>query len=270
MTNSGGDLGLRRSAVGGFRRADVEILVARLRAENERLARRVEEAWRRLQVLEADLATTRSDNDALRAREQAALAHASELEAAAEARALRMLAEAGEGAARLHEDAAARTEQLAAQVDELVRVKESLMESIRDVLRDFGYVVERIDRGERVLADEPAAGKPARTTRAAAPPAGEDEPEPVFDARVEIEAGPFIDFATLSAFERALTLLPRVEDVYVRRFAADRAVIELTLAEPAPLLQALERALPYDIDVTAYEHGRISLDIVSFAAVEGR
>jgi hypothetical protein len=85
--------------------------------------------------------------------------------------------------------------------------------------------------------------------------------ETVFDTRVELDAGPFSDFAALSAFERALAHMPKVEDVYVRRLADDRALIELTLAEPAPLLDTMRASLPYSLDVRSANRTKIVVDV---------
>lgn len=91
----------------------------------------------------------------------------------------------------------------------------------------------------------------------------EEEPEPLFETRVELDAGPFTDFAALSAFERALAHLPKVEDVYVRRLADDRALIELTLSEPAPLLTEMRASLPYSIDVRSANRSKLVVNVAA-------
>ena len=83
----------------------------------------------------------------------------------------------------------------------------------------------------------------------------------MFEARVELDAGPFLDFAALSAFERALAQLPKVEDVYVRRLAEDRALIELALAEAAPLLSLMRDTLPYQLEVRSANRAKIVLNV---------
>ena len=79
------------------------------------------------------------------------------------------------------------------------------------------------------------ASPAARISAARVPAARRRWRNPVFETRLELDAGPFSDFAALSAFERALAHLPKVEDVYVRRLADDRALIELTLNKVATL-----------------------------------
>jgi hypothetical protein len=85
--------------------------------------------------------------------------------------------------------------------------------------------------------------------------------EPVLEGQVELDAGPFPDFASLSTFERALARLPRVEDVYVRRLADDRAMIEVTLSEPGPLLSMLRESLPYEVEVRNVGESRLVINV---------
>ena len=92
--------------------------------------------------------------------------------------------------------------------------------------------------------------------------------EQIFETRVELDAGPFSDFASLSAFERSLSHLPRVEDVYVSRLAGDRAPIQLTLSEPSPLLQAMRETLPYSFEVHSASRAKIVLNVVAQSPAE--
>ncbi len=102
-----------------------------------------------------------------------------------------------------------------------------------------------------------------------APAAAEPDEHQVFETSVELDAGPFADFGSLSAFERSLAALPGVDDVYVRRLADDRAIIELTLAETAPLLPAMRESLPYEIVVRSASSTALVLDVAPPAS-EGR
>jgi cell division septum initiation protein DivIVA len=110
-------------------------------------------------------------------------------------------------------------------------------------------------------APPPAAPQPVPPTVAASAPAEPEREELVFEVRVELDAGPFSDFAALSAFERTLAHLPKVEDVYVRRLADDRALIELTLSEPSRLLDAMHQSLPYSLEVRTADQSRIVVDV---------
>jgi DivIVA protein len=130
---------------------------------------------------------------------------------------------------------------------------------------------------ELTAAAVPAAEAPPGEAPAAAEAvsAAQPEPEPdeqLFETRVELDAGPFTDFAALSAFERTLAHLEKVEDVYVRRLADDRALIELTLGEPSRLLEAMRHTLPYSIDVRSADGAKIVMDVSvqAPAAIPGR
>jgi cell division septum initiation protein DivIVA len=108
---------------------------------------------------------------------------------------------------------------------------------------------------------------PAAAMAGASTEASDDQ---LFGVKVELDAGPFADFGSLSAFERALALLPRVEDVYVRRLAADRALIELTLGEEGPLIAAMRESLPYEFAVREASSTTLVLDVTSPEAAENR
>lgn len=346
---------LRRRLFGGYREADVDVLVGKLELRLSRLQADLEGAVSKRRDLEAEVRTLRSEVETQRMREyelaQAvgnAHRRAAEIEEAAELAAKARLAESEEQAARIRSDATVRTEDLARQVDELLRLKSSISVQLRTVLRDFDHVISRIERGETItplvtVAAAEAAAAPVATPppapapvaqpapqpeaalaqraepQPAPPPAAEPwpsqavRPEPadvapatepprapepapvapppaptpepalatltvapgvavdlVFDKRVELDAGPFADFAALSVFERALTRLPKVEDVYVRRFAGDRAVVELTLSEPLPLLKAMAEFLPYAIDVDTAQRDRLTLSVHATAATGAR
>jgi DivIVA protein len=105
------------------------------------------------------------------------------------------------------------------------------------------------------------AAPPPSSPSPPAPPAAPEREEPVFETRVELDAGPFADFAALSAFERSLVHLAKVEDVYVRRLADDRALIELTLSEPSSLLQTMRESLPYTLEVRSATRSRLVVDV---------
>jgi hypothetical protein len=171
-----------------------------------------------------------------------------------------MLEEARLDAARIRAAAALEEERARTRVEELLKLRDTLATTIRSVTRDF----------ERTMAgvDEPApAPEPPREPEPAAPVAREisyaSRTGDLFDRRVELEAGPFEDFASLAAFEQALVGLSKVEDVYIRRFEGDQATIELTLHEPAPLLDEMNERLPYRLTVDVAEHDRIALQVGS-------
>ena len=353
---------------GGYRREDVEAALEELRLALGQLDDDVQSLRARNRELEDELAHARGELESVQGRElelarlmSSALARAAEIEQDAEARAREVLAAAEESALRLRAEASRRVEQSSAQFNELLRVKDKLLDAMRGVLSDFDQAITRIERGERLFpgsgerrepeppaaaerepspafespppeppeaaapqprprpepplaavpppataaAGEPATGPGARPRETESPPALAPAPVPappaapgpaagsgssdapptltpvpppvsqlrqpvpaasgsdtqLFETRVEIEAGPFADFASLSAFERALAHLPKVEDVYVRRLADERALIELTLSEPTELLATMRDALSYAIDVRSTSPARLVLDV---------
>lgn len=234
---------LRRSWLSGYRVADVEVLRARLELAISHLTRTLEASRARL-----------AESEAERERLAAELARA---EAAREEAAVRTQARTDElfeaarlDAARIRAAAALEEQEARVRVDELLRLRDRLATTIRAVTVDF----ERVMTG----AEEPPPADPP------APPAPADPAAPPAEARtVELEAGPFHDFASLSAFEDALGSLSKVEDVYVRRFEGDRATIEVTCGEePAALLDELTTRLPYTLSVDRADADRIAVHVV--------
>jgi DivIVA protein len=336
---------------GGYRREDVDFALAEMRLTLRQLDNDLTSLHDRNRELEGELARTRSEIEAFRAKEQElwqtmsiALRRAEEIEKGATARAREIVAQAEEAAARIRSEASSRIEDTRAQFNELLRLKDSLLEEMRRVVGDFDHAISDVGRREQlfpgVMQDaagevrpqpvqeaaslvepeippaESASAEPTPAPRfvprveqapppveplvsgavasesvAAAPPAPEPDSisipaappppvtplpvspppvsppppaayeEPVFEKRLELDAGPFSDFAALSAFERALGHLPEVEEVYVRRLADDRALIELTLNKVAPLLQTMRESLPYALDVRSASRSKIVLNV---------
>jgi len=265
---------LRRTWISGYRVADADALLAKFAA-------RVSELWGEVEAFKARLAAVESQRAELeRGLAEAAqreldlaervrtmdAAHEHELSAAREQ--ARQIADAAHlEAARVKGDALLQAETARAQVDELLRLRDTLSATMRAVVRDFEATVGRIDRGEWP-ADSPvshpaiAPTAPESTRRSdAATPAVDGAGGDVFNGRVELEAGPFTDFASLSAFERALGSLPKIEDVYIRRFDGDRATIDLTLLEPASLIDEMTERMPYRLDVERSDLDHIAVTV---------
>jgi hypothetical protein len=78
---------------------------------------------------------------------------------------------------------------------------------------------------------------------------------------VVLNAGPFADIATLSAFEQALERVARISDVYVRGFEGNRALIDVKLEGSVRLVEEMRRSLPFGFSVTEADGGRVTLDI---------
>jgi hypothetical protein len=162
-----------------------------------------------------------------------------------------------------------RIDDLRGQIAELVQFRAQLQSAAQELVDEFGRLVERLQGGEgavRVPTRAPQAAEPA--IDAADPPEGADAPQEggegaasTFDGEVVVDAGPFGDIATLSSFERALTEIPGAEDVYVRSFEGDRAVIDLRLQASVPLVEELKTRLSLPITVREARDGRLSVDV---------
>src|SRR3954451_126883 len=271
----------------GYRRTQVEVALAELRLMVRHLQEDVTETRERARQMEDELREARIELDSRRAREtevqqafDAAQERVREVEAAAEMTARAILAEAEEKASRTRAEAHLRTKSVSGQVDELLRLRDTLVQTMRGVILDFDYAVERVEKGESVLPAEPTMpqlpepvangngnghangnGNGNGNGAAHAQRAHSPEDEQAFEGRVELDAGPFGDFAALSSFERSLSRLSGVEDVYVRRFSGERALIELSLAQPLALVGALRDHLPYGLEIQAIEPGRLTVKV---------
>jgi len=276
-------LPLRRKLFGGYKVADVQLLIAHWRNAVDRMEREMVRAGERAAELEVELHAMRTRLESYIAREaevNRALmnihAQAEEIEEQARRQARKTLQEAEERAAEMRSEAVARVATTGQQIDELLQVRESLLGAMRSAISEFERFVARIERGEPAPAPsqpQAATGSPASKVT----PAPETPPPPppvqpslqpqsriddrLFEGRVELDAGPFVDFASLSAFERSLGRIGNVADVYVRRFSDDRALIEVTLAQPTPLLRAIVNSLPYTIEVHETYEGRLVLAV---------
>jgi len=246
---------------GGFHRDDVLYALRELEETLRRIEQELEQARERARDLEGRLQASEAEAAALRAREQqvtdsiaGAERRASEIEQTAETRARAILAVAEEQAAKIRGEAHLRIEDTGKQLEQLLVLKGKTIASMRAIVGELDRAIGRIERGEAV------DGQPAQPAAAEVwghrdiPPAApvvERAPadEPLFERRVELDAGPFLDFGALSGFERVLAQLPHIEDVYVRRFFDERAIIELTTSQELPLLTALRSALPCRFEV---------------------
>jgi len=108
-------------------------------------------------------------------------------------------------------------------------------------------------------AGAPLSGGLPPSAVAPAPPA--EDPGPHFEGEVTVDAGPFTDITTLSTFEQALAQVPGAEDVYVKSFEGDRALVDLRLQSPVQLVSELKMRLNLPITVREARDGRLSVDV---------
>lgn len=256
-------LRLRRGLF-GYRKSDVVAELERLHAQLDRLATSLDQTWRQKETLGAELESVRDRHAQELERERLRIER---VEAEARAEAARRIASAEEQAARIRTDAGRSVAEAATRLENLLRVREQVLGELRGILQAYGSLLAEVDQGHTVPPVPAEHADALRDVHAPATPvadrvAGNGD---LFPRQVEIDAGPFADFAELSAFERSLARLPKVEDVYIRRFGDDRAEIELTLSEERPLIHDLNSHLPYRVAVTA-DDGRLQVEVAGESA----
>jgi hypothetical protein len=122
------------------------------------------------------------------------------------------------------------------QLDELLAFRDRLVQTTDDLVAELSRVLTELGAD---VSDDPA--------------------DTVLSGRVVVEAAPFADLATLSAFEAALVRTPGVAEVYVRALDAGRATIDVQLAGPMPLAAALRPSVPVGLAVAEVGEGRLVL-----------
>lgn len=234
--------------------------VDRLYTEREELRARLDESGREQARALREQAARFEETE--RGQSPVQRAHADQHLAEARASAAKILAEAEEQAAILRHEAGRRVGDSASRLEDLLKVREQLLGELRGLIRSYADVLEEHEGGplERPARAPEPARTPAPPPELAPAPVGESG---LFPTHVELDAGPFADFAELSAFERALARLPKVEDVYIRGFGDERAAIELVLTEETPLAHDLVTKLPYGLRVERSDDGRrLQLEIL--------
>lgn len=196
---------------------------------------------------------------------------------------------------------ALRVEDLRGEIDDLVKFRDQLEAAARELVTEYDRLVGRL-RGADLPARSAATAAPAPTPPphpdpaplAQAPPAaapydphrlppavaagipGQDAQAPApaavepdrrddltFVGAVVVDAGPFSDIATLQAFEQGLARVDGAEDVYVRSFEGNRALIDVRLSNPVPLVQLLRNQLPLPITAREAGEGRLTVDVTA-------
>jgi hypothetical protein len=194
-------------------------------------------------------------------------------------------------------DATLRVEDLRGEIAGLVRFRDQLEAAARELVTEYDRLVDRLRGAEPTGPGAPPAAAPAAPAprlgprpeqpAAAAPAAWTPEPLPAavaaglgpqaaapppapavndtlsFVGAVVVDAGPFTDITTLQAFEQGLGRVEGAEDVYVRSFEGDRALIDVRLSNPVPLVQLLRESLPLPIIPREAGEGRLTVDVVA-------
>ncbi len=167
---------------------------------------------------------------------------------------------------------------LGALADELVAVRGQArgqatrirLQALRDAAEVSGRIAEMTRRPaearERLLEalSEAIARLGAGEATSAAATNGHDpdaDPAEMFEGLIEVEVGPFNDFAQLVGFEDAAAGIGAAHDISVKRFTKGRATLEMNLREPVELLRELEERAPFEFVVRDLRDGRVVLDL---------
>lgn len=243
---------LRRAFIGGYRVSDVEVALASLEFSLGQIRLELTSLQRRVNVDEGVIDDQQARLAALRTAESEALAQVALLETA-RADAAREAAWRIEAAEQEAAAAQAEAERVRAEHDELLR-------RLQELTRDL----EAGDPPERRAFDE-TEGDSQQTPVVTLLPRVAAPETAAFETSVELDAGPFDDLASLTAFEGSLAEVPQIAEIYVRSYEEGRGTFELQLREPTDVVDAMSSRLPYRLDVTESDRRRIVLTVLPLA-----
>jgi hypothetical protein len=136
-------------------------------------------------------------------------------------------------------------------------------------LREAVEVTRRVQELAGRIGIDPAAlgsgGEGAKPQAGLAPASSnghtERSAEDLFKGLIEIDIGPFGDFAQLVGFEDAAGQIDATSEISVRKFSEGRATLTVRLDEPVELLRELEEHAPFEFNVRRTGMGRVVLDV---------
>jgi hypothetical protein len=259
---------------GGYRREDVELLLAEQRLMLRVLELELGTLRERTHELEGQLRDARTEIDGFRAKGyelaramSSARDRAAVIEREGEERAAALIAEAETEAARRIDAAERRIAELTGEKEHLLVEMRALVGRVGETIAHEPDTASAAEDRELEPVEEGFPGVDLRGLRGKDASGQESEPAGAEElpTRVELDAGPFADFDAVASFEHALAALRNVEDVYVRRLTGERAVIELALSEAAAIVDEMREHLPFSIEVREREGDRLVLDVNALA-----
>jgi hypothetical protein len=131
--------------------------------------------------------------------------------------------------------------QMADRVTELSKLRDELGARVSE-LAEVARARLGIEEGRPPVGTEPAQGS-------------------VYAGEVEVEVGPFDDFAQLTLFEDAAAGIDGASEIRVKRFSGGRAWVSMNLENPVDLLRELEEKAPFDFVVRDTRRGGLVLDV---------
>ncbi len=158
----------------------------------------------------------------------------------------------------------AQVVQVKQQIEDLLRVRELLRDSLRGAIGECERVLGALDGGASPPSGaggvEPHGMSMAAAVAPVAAVAGEIAVRPsVFQGRVSLRVGPLEDISQVDTLEIALLQVPGAEHVEVKEFSGRDAVAEIRLFQPVRLVEELHRVLPFSFEVTAGDATSLTL-----------
>jgi hypothetical protein len=122
-------------------------------------------------------------------------------------------------------------------------------------------IVEMEEVRRRVALDEPAGERPGHQPPADQPLTGmvHGRDAQLFSGAVELRVEPVLEIAAVAALEEALEAIQGVDALYVTALQDGAVTMELTLAQPVPLITELRRRYALAFTVDGCEGGRLTL-----------
>ncbi|HEV3071596.1 MAG TPA: hypothetical protein VGY76_09280 [Solirubrobacteraceae bacterium] len=161
----------------------------------------------------------------------------------------------------------AQVAQAKQQIEDLLRVREMLRDSLRGTIGECERMLGQLDRGEPVSPALGASG--SGETLAGSAPAGIALRPSVFQGSVSLRVGPLNDISQVDTLEIALLQVPGAEQVEVKEFSGRDAVAEIRLFQPVRLVEELHRVLPFSFEVTHGDASSLTLLAGSEAIAAG-
>ena len=151
-------------------------------------------------------------------------------------------------------------------LEELGRFRDELERAGRAFLAAYDRALTALQSATALAITAPEA--PAAPAPPVAPPPAAPLPPPrasveeiVLHGTITVDAGPFTDIATLSAFEQAMRSTAGVREVQVRGFEGSCVFLDVVLDRPVALGAALRRAAPVPFTLTQPGPSRLSIAV---------
>jgi hypothetical protein len=240
----------------GYRRSEVDAVLASKEARNWALERDAQEALARCRE---------SDETAADAEQELGSLSAMVIEREREIRGL--LERLSEANAR-HDRNVSSLESVSARLEDIQAQARGQATRIR--MKALREAVE-VGRRAQELSDVQAAGAPAQgASNGNGNGHADATPRDVFEGLVKVEIGPLDDFSQLVGFEDAAGQIGATSEISVERFSEGRATLSMRLSEPIDLLHELEQRSPLDFRVRRTAGDNVVLDIDDEAGPEQR